>query len=463
MQSLGGQKKISHLAKEFEIFLLGPSMVGKSSLIRALQGLTITNPDEHTDSADADVFTLELDLANAKWQPARHTEPVSVSTIPIPTLEETVVVSIWDLAGEPRYHLSMRLFLSSNSLFVIVLDPNEKWEEDLQYYRAFANDHQASDKNIFVVFTKLDTLSTEQVALLTSAYTNSPARLPEHQSFFVSSRSGDKLNDLNKAIIGHAKHLLASRQQCALSSWEFLLLAGVLEHGPILEVDQVHSIVKEPVLQTISDSSLLAALDRFRQLGHLLYYPEQKLIVTRPSWLLSLLKVLFSLPSDPPGLIGKSELLSSDEPFLIPQRHLTYEIHAKLLNLFERFYIMIPLAQYYILPQLSRQMYGNAPPQITSLSATSVSITSANVGVYFAVLASMLRILPSPSIAFSALTCYLQSGDSQILLRNFDTRVRLTIHNPLPLIAQEYLSALSTALHSASFPCQISSTICSWR
>lgn len=91
----------------------GFERVGKTSLARALRGLSFNAQERSTDGLGVESLLLDADSIR-RWLP----EP-GVAADALPGDGEALEVSLWDLAGQSVYHLTHEVFLSSHAVYIL--------------------------------------------------------------------------------------------------------------------------------------------------------------------------------------------------------------------------------------------------------------------------------------------------------------------------------------------------------
>lgn len=122
---------------EVKLLIVGRGGAGKTSTVRALQGLPFSNTEEST----AGVALCDLPLPNCQ--------------------SGTVTAHVWDFAGQVITHSLHQFFLSERSIYVLVLTGRENSEEDdaeywLRLIMAFGKDEQGKPPPVIVTLNKWD-------------------------------------------------------------------------------------------------------------------------------------------------------------------------------------------------------------------------------------------------------------------------------------------------------------------
>ena len=125
----GGRKELN----EVKVILLGEGAVGKTSLLRALRGEKF---DEKMDKTHG----IEI----------HH---IAYENICIKEKRKRVIARYWDFGGQEIMHATHRFFLSTRSLYIIVLDgrKGERPHYWLEHVRTFGK-----DSSVLVVTNKID-------------------------------------------------------------------------------------------------------------------------------------------------------------------------------------------------------------------------------------------------------------------------------------------------------------------
>ena len=131
---LRGLEKKSEKQWVSKMILVGEGGVGKTQLLRALQGKEFQVESETTHGIGIEPLTL------------RHPEEPGVQ----------MSLNCWDFGGQEIYHATHQFFLTKRSLFVLVWDARQGWEAGKLYKWLDAIEARAPGSPIFLVAAKTD-------------------------------------------------------------------------------------------------------------------------------------------------------------------------------------------------------------------------------------------------------------------------------------------------------------------
>jgi len=130
----GARDKDGRALNEIKLVLVGRGAAGKTSIVQRLVKGTFRRKHKETQGIDI-----------SRWQLACG--------------EHDVVINLWDFAGQVITHATHQFFLSSNSVYVLVLTGREDTQKsDADYWlrliRAFAGDADGNTAPVIVVLNK---------------------------------------------------------------------------------------------------------------------------------------------------------------------------------------------------------------------------------------------------------------------------------------------------------------------
>ncbi|MCJ7684974.1 MAG: GTP-binding protein, partial [Desulfobacteraceae bacterium] len=117
-----------------KMILVGEGGVGKTQLLRALQGKEFQVESETTHGIGIEPLTL------------RHPEEPGVQ----------MSLNCWDFGGQEIYHATHQFFLTKRSLFVLVWDTRQGWEAGKLHKWLDAIEARAPGSPVLLVATKID-------------------------------------------------------------------------------------------------------------------------------------------------------------------------------------------------------------------------------------------------------------------------------------------------------------------
>ena len=289
-----------------KLLVVGEGGVGKTSLVKSLTGQGY----DPTESTTHGIKIVELNF-NHPSQPDTH-----------------IRLSSWDFGGQDIYHATHQLFLSDSSLFVLVWNARQGWEQaKLQYWLDIIK-ARAPHARVILVATHASSRPTDfPLSNLRASYTQIVA------SVAVDNSTGEGIEELRRMVAEEAARLplvgsrwpvtwLAAAEAITTSGYQYLNLHDLL--------DQLSSVgVNDRDQQT----SLLRAL---HLLGDIMYFDEDEelrdIVILRPQWVSSYIaKVL-----DSPEVAARKGLLTRRH-----ERELWFDLNRalqdRLLLIMEKF------------------------------------------------------------------------------------------------------------------------------
>ena len=247
-----------------KLILVGQGRAGKSTLVAALDGRGF---DKHRPSTEGLAVTaLPLRYPNPDGDPAL----AGVS----------MKLAVWDFGGQEIYHATHQFFLTARSLFLVVWNPNQGYDNSRLRYWLDAVTARAPGAPILLVATH---------------GAQRPADLPLNDlrerfpaiigACTVDSETGAGIEELRAAITK-----LAATLPLMGSPWPATWAAGA---AAIRELPQTHTTLS--AVRALLESHQVAGTDQdevlaaLTGLGDVLHYPEEQsladTVVLQPEWL----------------------------------------------------------------------------------------------------------------------------------------------------------------------------------
>lgn len=249
----------SYLRYEAKLLLVGEGGVGKSSLLRALQGKAFVQGLPTTHGVDI--------------QPYRFTHPTKP--------EATITLNVWDFGGQQIYHTTHQFFMTARSLYLLVWNARGDTEQARLDHWLRNIKVLAPDAPVFLVATHVEGRPLDfNYARFKEAY-------PQIVGYVgVSSRDGTGIDELKELIGKEALNLDLMEQQWP-KNWVDAEIALIENPAKYLSADDYLQICSNMgVSYEIAQSTLGSYL---HDLGKLLYYQEDialsDFVVLRPNWL----------------------------------------------------------------------------------------------------------------------------------------------------------------------------------
>lgn len=238
------------------LILVGEGGVGKTSLLRRLQGETYNFAEDTTQGIDIQEIELSHPVENA-----------------------TMLLSTWDFGGQEIYHATYQFFLTNRSLFLLVWNARHGYEQGKLYYWLDTIKNLAPESPILMVATHID----ERTADL--PLTEIKVRYPQVTAFLeISSRTGEGIERLRAAIQQESANLPMMGELWP-STW--------LNAANMIRANQAKYISQQELRAIMEQNGLLAesyeVLTRWlHELGDILYFQEDielsDTVILKPQW-----------------------------------------------------------------------------------------------------------------------------------------------------------------------------------
>jgi Leucine-rich repeat (LRR) protein len=246
---------------EGKLLLVGEGNVGKTSLIDALRGYPF--------------------IEN---RPTTHGIEIKSLKMPHPTLDENMVIRVWDFGGQEVYRISHQFFFTRRAIYLVVWNAREGQEQnDVEGWIRRIRLRVRKDARILVVATHCD----ERFPELDYPYLE--RTFPEILAggYSVDNSTDHGISNLRKGIAQEALHLPQMGQQISLR-WleardEILTCSKTqpqISYRQFTEICQRHKVYADEIIT-------LAEL--MHDLGHIIYYGEDEglrdVVILDPEWL----------------------------------------------------------------------------------------------------------------------------------------------------------------------------------
>ncbi len=244
---------------EAKILLLGQGGVGKSSILRSLQGLSFQANEDTTRGVD--VARLEL---------------------PHPTLPDTALkLNVWDFAGQDIEHATHQFFMSSKSVYVLVWNARHGYVQGRLDYWLEVIKSRAPETPVLLVATHADQRWPD---INFDALQNTYPQLVGQCA--VDNQSGTGLIDL-KAIIAQTAAALPLMGQPWPNNWQDIEneLKDIADHH--ITFDRFIEVCDRYDVTSERDISALA--ETLHNLGIIMHFDDdpslRHLVVLKPNWI----------------------------------------------------------------------------------------------------------------------------------------------------------------------------------
>ena len=175
-----------------KLMMVGEGGVGKTSLLKMLQGVPFDRNEPTTHGLAVSPLSLRVDPA------ARESHGDGHTIVP----ETIMTLKTWDFGGQQIYHATHQFFLTDRSLFLLLWNARLGWEQGRLYYWLDLIQARAPSAPVVLVATHCDErLPDIPFTQLRTAY---PQLREMHQ---VSNLSGAGIPELRDRIRFHASGL----------------------------------------------------------------------------------------------------------------------------------------------------------------------------------------------------------------------------------------------------------------
>ena len=250
----GTEKKLN----EVKILLVGDGGAGKTSFFKQLNGETFNDNESKTHGVNINTINYDILLDNQKTLIKTH---------------------FWDFGGQEIMHASHQFFLSSRSLYILVLDSrkDDKIEYWLNHIESFGG-----NSPVMIVINKID----DHPAFDLDRFTLKQKYKNIHDFYRVSCKHGTGVADFKKALKETIPRIELLQIPVA-ESWfkvkEKLEAATLTKH--YIDQQQFQAICQEEHIH--DESSRTTLIEFLNELGIVLHFKELLLSdfhVLNPRW-----------------------------------------------------------------------------------------------------------------------------------------------------------------------------------
>jgi len=308
---------------EIKVIVLGEGAAGKTSLVNYLEGKKFNKLQSQTHG---------INIAQCGQ-------------------EFGVTMKIWDFGGQDIMHHTHQLFLTQNSLYVLVLNAREKSDTEkwLKLIKVFGG-----DSPIIIVTNKIDENPSEHenVKFLNTKYPNIKSRYVR-----ISCESGEGLGAFKDLLNETIKELLHVRTQWGNSWLSVKTELEKMRRGSKLK-DYIHYDVYDDICEKagVYRDHRDTLINWLHQLGVVTYFSDSNLSETNvinPSWLTEAFYDIINakIVADNFGRFSIADL----ENILDPKKH-PKQKYAFLLGLMTKFELCYQInSTTYLIPDLLKK------------------------------------------------------------------------------------------------------------
>jgi GTPase SAR1 family protein len=278
-----------------KLLVVGEGAVGKTSLIKSLSG----QPYDANEPTTHGIRIVELVFNHPDRPDAR------------------IRLSSWDFGGQDIYHATHQLFLSDRSLFVLLWNARQGWEQAKLVYWLSIIKARAPHARVILVGTHISSRPADLP--LTDLRTSFPQIVA---STAIDNSTGVGINKLRRVIAEEAAKLPLMGSHWPATWMEAAEAIATLSQQ-YATVDDLH---RQLAAAGVTDGShrtyLLRAL---HLLGDIMYFDEEELlrdmVILRPQWVSDYIDRVLDSPqvADGQGLLTRTheeELWSDLDPAL---------------------------------------------------------------------------------------------------------------------------------------------------
>ncbi|MDP1602858.1 MAG: protein kinase, partial [Legionella sp.] len=298
---------------QVKMIVVGRAAVGKTTLARSLYGQKFDPRIPSTDGIDLGEFT-----------------------------EEGIRFMTWDFGGQKVYRYTHQLFLSSNSLYLVLFkltDPEAQSLEELRFWLSSIAS-RAKQAHVLLIGTHLDAMQqrsgktvSDTTSLIIGVLSSEFPQfiLSTHVIHAVSCVPGKEgtLRDLRRAILTAAKQVTIEVPESFVIAQSYF--SSLTLHPPLISYNQAIQELRSRIAGPHSQlASIFQVLDRLG-LVSLFHQPRSAtggLAVVRPQWIARLLSTIVTtkhpLVNGEKGLVSSQALAQSawtDRTEFPPEKH----------------------------------------------------------------------------------------------------------------------------------------------
>jgi len=339
--------------RRLKLMVVGKESRGKTSLLRALQG--IKQPSFEAATVGIKVNTWKVAI------PKQH--------LPKHFSKKTdFVLNTWDLAGQADFHCTHQCFMSSRALYLAVFDAS-KGPSDLEYLRPWLLNISASAPGavVFVVGTHADEIVAHNKAEFRKDLVEHIQRFMESPGFpaceglaIVSSIGRNNgIESLREEIVDivakykfHSQLLMEETVPKSYVQIEDLLAD---EATNLIKAGQIPVISKRKLIKIVQDNNLelesqelQQAVKFLHEVGALLHFDDPSLKLTdcyfiHPEWLSQMLAQVVTVKEINPFVDENGVFHQKSLPILFRGENFPIAFIDNYLRLMQKFEVVFPL------------------------------------------------------------------------------------------------------------------------
>ena len=309
--------------KEKKVLIVGDAAVGKTTLLRGLRGENDVAAKVATDGIE--IGELRLD---------------------------GVVLHCWDFAGQEVYRYTHQLFMSGNSIYVVLFNlshPIPSICSQLTYWLDSIG-HRAGDSEMILVGTHASVVPREKKKQVLEQVVRKFGGYVKRDVLVVDSLSGEGLNTMKKALSEVARHNLPRVSQLfekIRQSFQQYGESGKEHSHFFVEMNQLKQDVG---MESVADESWRWCLRVMNYVGSIVlvdwdsYAGNKRLrstfVIVRPSWLVDMFKTVVTMRHNyvKDGIISMEGLRKCWEGYDL-------SMHDLLLEALEKFDVVCRLSR----------------------------------------------------------------------------------------------------------------------
>ena len=308
--------------KQKKVLVVGDAAVGKTTLLRALRGEGDVAAKVATDGIE--IGELELD---------------------------GVVLNCWDFAGQEVYRYTHQLFMSGNSIYVVLFNLSHSLPSicsQLTYWLDSIS-HRAGDSELLLVGTHASVVPREKMEQMLEQVAHKFGRYVNRNGVVVDSLSGEGLNIMKKALSEVARHNLPRVPRLFEKIRQFFHQYGESgkEHSRFFV--EMNQLKQDVGIESLTDESWRWCLRVMNYVGSIVlvdrdsYAGNKRLrstfVIVRPSWLVDMFKTVVTMRHNyvKDGIISMEGLRKCWEGYDL-------SMHDLLLEALEKFDVVCRLS-----------------------------------------------------------------------------------------------------------------------
>ena len=309
--------------KEKKVLIVGDAAVGKTTLLRGLRGENDVAAKVATDGIEIEELRLD-----------------------------GVVLNCWDFAGQEVYRYTHQLFMSGNSIYVVLFNlshPIPSICSQLMYWFDSIG-HRAADSEMILVGTHASVVPREKKKQVLEQVVHQFGGYVKQDVVVVDSLSGEGLNTMKKALSEVARHNLPRVSQLfekIRQSFHQYGESGKEHSHFFVEMNQLKQDVG--MERNVTDESWRWCLRVMNYVGSIVlvdwdsYAGNKRLrstfVIVRPSWLVDMFKTVVTMRHNyvKDGIISMEGLRKCWEGYDL-------SMHDLLLEALEKFDVVCRLS-----------------------------------------------------------------------------------------------------------------------